>query len=223
MSGEIRIAGVPVALNPHRRARRFILRVSRLDGRVTLTVPASARRDAARRFLEQHRDWIVQRAGKAPAPVPFEDGALVPLRGVGHRIVIRPGGVCVRAGILSGGDAAAIASWLRQQARADLAARSFAHADALGVHPRQIVIRDQKTRWGSCSANGTLSYSWRLVLSPPAVLDYLAAHEVAHLREMNHGPAFWALVARLRPDYDEQRQWLRAHGPGLHRYGWHRP
>ena len=89
----------------------------------------------------------------------------------------------------------------------------------MGTRFRKLNVRDQKSRWGSCSSNGSLSFSWRLIMAPPHVLDYVAAHEVAHLREMNHGPRFWALVAKTMPQCDESKRWLRTFGNELHRYG----
>lgn len=109
--------------------------------------------------------------------------------------------------------------WLKRQAHLDLKARVEHHARRLNLAPKRIFVRDQNTRWGSCSTSGALSFSWRLVLAPPFVLDYLAAHEVAHLAHMNHGPRFWALVERAVPRHDEARSWLRKHGASLHRYG----
>jgi predicted metal-dependent hydrolase len=109
--------------------------------------------------------------------------------------------------------------WLKRQAHLDLKIRVDAHANRLGLEPKRILVRDQTTRWGSCSTTGALSFSWRLVLAPPFVLDYLAAHEVAHLAHMNHGPRFWALVARTMPRQEAARSWLRKHGSSLHRYG----
>jgi len=110
-------------------------------------------------------------------------------------------------------------SWLINQARQDLYKQSLWHANNLGVKFKKIMIRDQQSRWGSCSAKGILSYSWRLILSPPEVLDYVAAHEVAHLIEMNHGPNFWGLVHQTMPTYETPKKWLRDHGTDLHRYG----
>ena len=109
--------------------------------------------------------------------------------------------------------------WLRRQAHLDLKTRVELHARRLDFAPKRIYVRDQTTRWGSCSTSGALSFSWRLVLAPPFVLDYLAAHEVAHLGHMNHGPRFWALVERTMPRHEEARSWLRRHGASLHRYG----
>ncbi len=109
--------------------------------------------------------------------------------------------------------------WLIREARADLTARSHWHAKNLSLAPKRITVRDQTTRWGSCSATGVLSYSWRVILAPPFVLDYLAAHEVAHLKEMNHSKRFWALVRETMPRMEEGRRWLRKHGNSLHRFG----
>jgi len=108
---------------------------------------------------------------------------------------------------------------LKRQAHQDLRARVTVHAGRLDLTPARIFVRDQTTRWGSCSTTGALSFSWRLVLAPPFVLDYLAAHEVAHLAHMNHGPRFWAVVERIMPRHEEARAWLRKHGASLHRYG----
>lgn len=109
--------------------------------------------------------------------------------------------------------------WLKRQAHQDLRARVGVHANRLDLRPARIFVRDQTTRWGSCSTTGALSFSWRLVLAPAFVLDYLAAHEVAHLAHMNHGPRFWAMVERIMPRHEEARTWLRKHGASLHGYG----
>ena len=112
-----------------------------------------------------------------------------------------------------------ITDWLRSQARGDLTAAVSDHAATIGAEINALRIGDAKSRWGSCTRRGVLSFSWRLILAPPFVLDYLAAHEVAHLAEMNHGPAFWRLVARLNPDLETARAWLKTHGPDLHAVG----
>ena len=109
--------------------------------------------------------------------------------------------------------------WMKRQAHLDLKTRVDLHAKRLNLAPKRLFVRDQTTRWGSCSTSGALSFSWRLVLAPPFVLDYLAAHEVAHLGHMNHGPRFWSLVERTMPRHEEARTWLRKHGASLHRYG----
>jgi hypothetical protein len=111
------------------------------------------------------------------------------------------------------------ADWLKAEVRRDLSERVRHHAQTLCCNPKRLSIRDQATRWGSCSTTGTLSFSWRLIFAPPFVLDYVAAHEVAHLREMNHGPRFWRLVRDAIPGMHKARAWLKAYGAELHRYG----
>jgi predicted metal-dependent hydrolase len=226
--------GVPVELRRHAGARRLTLRVSKTRRAVVVTVPAECRMDEAGRFLRNHIDWVRERLGRVPEPVPFVDGAKVPLRGRMHRVrfagPVRATAV-VRTEELAGGiprltisgraehAARRLKDWLAEQARAELDARVAWHAKRLGVRVRRIGLRDQTTRWGSCSARGLLSFSWRLILAPPFVLDYVAAHEVAHLVEMNHGPRFWKLVAKAVPRLEEAKDWLRTEGADLHRYG----
>jgi predicted metal-dependent hydrolase len=109
--------------------------------------------------------------------------------------------------------------WLRKQAAIDLELACARYASAMDVKVRRIAIRDQKSRWGSCSSSGDLSFSWRLILAPPIVLDYVAAHEVAHLLEMNHSPRFWRHVLKHCPHARDAKNWMRLHGSDLHRYG----
>jgi len=167
-------------------------------------------------------------------PVPFADGARMPLRGGMHRVCFtgprRARGV-VEIEHADGGlpilkvsgrlehAPRRMKDWLVEQARADLDASVTRHSRTLNVKARSISVRDQTSRWGSCTAGGLLSFSWRLVMAPGHVLDYVAAHEVAHLLEMNHGPRFWKHVARCMPRLEEAKRWLRSHGADLHRYG----
>jgi predicted metal-dependent hydrolase len=112
-----------------------------------------------------------------------------------------------------------VADFLKREARKDLEAAVARHSKRLGVKPRRIVLRDTVSRWGSCSSTGGLNFSWRLILAPPFVLDYLAAHEVAHIVHMNHSPMFWKLTRRLHSETDRAEVWLKIHGPNLHRFG----
>jgi predicted metal-dependent hydrolase len=224
----------PIEVRRHPGARRLTLRVSKTKRAVVVTVPAECRIDEAGRFLKTNIDWVRERLGRVPEPVPFMDGVEIPVRGKLHRVCFvgpkRGGAVvstiaqlgalprlCVSGRAEHG--ARRLKDWLIAQAHADLDARVAWHARNLGVRPKRIGLRDQTTRWGSCSASGLLSFSWRLILAPPAILDYVAAHEVAHLLEMNHGARFWKLVAKSVPRLDDAKRWLREEGTDLHRYG----
>lgn len=112
-----------------------------------------------------------------------------------------------------------LADWLRSEAKTDLLKRVEHHGGELGCNPKRISVRDQSSRWGSCSSSGTLCFSWRLIFAPTFVLDYVAAHEVAHLREMNHSQRFWRLVRQTMPDMQRARAWLKQNGAELHRFG----
>jgi predicted metal-dependent hydrolase len=225
--------GVPVEVRRHSGARRLTVSVSKTRRMVVVTVPAYCRLDEAGRFLTSHIEWVRESLGRVPAPVPFIDGAIIPLRGKLHRLCFtgpRRGApvVCVpgsgnvpRLEVAGRIEHAArrLQDWLLAEARCDLDQRVRSHTRNLGVRARRITLRDQATRWGSCSAKGLLSFSWRLILAPSFVLDYVAAHEVAHLLEMNHGPRFWKLVAGSVPRLDEAKRWLRLEGTNLYRYG----
>lgn len=213
---------VEITLKRSARARRFSLRVSRLDGRVTLTLPQFAREAEALAFARDKTDWLVAALARLAPVQPLAFGAALPFEG--REVTLTPG--AVRGPRLEGGalilppDPATLGprveAFLKQAARARLVAASDRFAAALGRPYRRLTLRDTRSRWGSCAADGSLMYSWRLVMAPPVVLDYVAAHEVAHLAEMNHSPAFWAVVERLLPGHAPQRAWLRAHGAGLH-------
>jgi predicted metal-dependent hydrolase len=217
-----------VQLRRNAQARRYTLRIHSASREVVLTLPPRGSLKQAREFAHKHAAWIAARLKRLPQPVPFAHGAVVPLRGVDHTIVHRPGArgtVWIEPGdrLCVAGDAPHLArrirDYLKKEARRDLEAASKRAASALGAALKRVSIRDQASRWGSCSTTGVLSYSWRLILAPPFVLDYLAAHEAAHLIEMNHSRAFWRQVTRICPDFKKAKAWLDAHGADLHRYG----
>ena len=221
-----------VRLRRHRQARRYTLRIQSATREVVLTIPPRGTLKEAREFAQKHGAWIAARLDRLPKAAPFADGIVVPLRGVPHRIVHRR---AVRGTVWTetADDGARllcvagnpphidrrIGDFLRREAKRDLEAASLRFAGELGVRVKRVAVRDQSSRWGSCSTTGSLSFSWRLILAPSAVLDYLAAHEVAHLAEMNHSPRFWRLVQRLCPDHERAKGWLDVHGTDLHRYG----
>lgn len=231
---ELEALGAPIEVRRHPAARRLTLRVSKTRRAVIVTVPAECRMEEAGKFLKSNLDWVRERLGRVPEPVPFADAAKIPLRGRMHRVCFAGAGrakavveIAETVGamprlLVSGRLEHAprrLRDWLIEQARADLDMCVTLHAKSLGVKARSISLRDQTSRWGSCAAGGLLSFSWRLILAPAYVLDYVAAHEVAHLVEMNHGPRFWKHVARCMPRLEEAKRWLRSNGADLHRYG----
>jgi len=208
------------------RARRVSLRIDPRGGAVVVTLPPRAARTAGVALLMNHAEWVAARLAALPGPIPFADGAVVPLHGHDHRIRHMPGqrGVVVAAGELLVGGAPEflsrrIADFFRNEAGRSLGDLVLRKATLAQVMPRRVTVKDTKSRWGSCAANRNLGFSWRLVMAPPHVQDYVAAHEVAHLQHMNHGPRFWALVTQLTPHTDAAVAWLRYHGPKLLRIG----
>src|ERR1700729_431728 len=221
-----------IRLRRHRRARRYTLRIHPSDREAILTIPPRGTIADAKDFAQRHGGWIAARLGRLPKAAPFLPGTGVPLRGIAHRIVHRAGQrgtvwteirdsgeriLCVAGG----GDyiERRVHDYLKREARKDLQKAAASYAQALGVRVRRISIRDQSSRWGSCTSAGSLSFSWRLILAPPYVLDYLAAHEVAHLVEMNHSARFWRVVGRVCDHVDRAKAWLDTSGNDLHRYG----
>ena len=221
-----------VRLRRHPQARRYTLRIQAATREVILTMPQRGSVREAKVFAQKHGAWVAARLDRLPEAVPFTDGMIVPLRDVPHRIDHRRGErgtvwtasdqhgnrlLCV-AGALPH-VTRRVADFLKREAKKDLEAASRSYAEKLGITFRRVSVRDQSSRWGSCSTTGVLSYSWRLILAPPFVLDYLAAHEVAHLVEMNHSRRFWRVLLKMYPNARRAKAWLDAHGTGLHRYG----
>ena len=221
-----------IRMRRHRRARRYTLRIHPTDREAILTMPPRGTIAEAREFAQLHGGWIAARLGRLPKAAPFQPGTIVPLRGGAPPQAPRPRArrpvwtenrdsgekiLCV-AGDYEHMDRR-VHDFLKREARKDLHKASLAYAAQLGVRVRRVSIRDQSSRWGSCTSAGSLSYSWRLILAPPYVLDYLAAHEVAHLVEMNHSPRFWRVVGRICDHVERAKRWLDTHGNDLHRYG----
>lgn len=225
-------AVLPIRVRRHRQARRYTLRIQAPTREVVLTIPPRGTLKEARAFVEKHGAWIAARLGRLPQAAPFAHGVLLPLRGEPHRIMHRQG---ARGTVWTESDGNGarllcvagqaphlnrrVTDFLQREAKRDLEAASRRFATDLGLSVRRVSVRDQSSRWGSCSTTGVLSFSWRLILAPPYVLEYLAAHEVAHLVEMNHSARFWRVVKRLVPGHEKAKTWLDAHGADLHRYG----
>jgi predicted metal-dependent hydrolase len=220
--------GAPIAIRVSPRARRVGLRIDAAARRVELVLPRGVPAEFGLRFLRDKRGWIAARLDALPPPVPFIEGAVVPVLGVPHRIcrsldsaappvMIAEGEIQVR------GEPPHIPRRVRDHlaalARDELSRRARPLAARIGCRIARVSVRDTKSRWGSCSANGNLSFSWRLIFAPEEVVDYVVAHEVAHLAEMNHSPRFWRLVDSLAPGSAVARGWLDRHRARLLAYG----
>jgi predicted metal-dependent hydrolase len=226
---QLAIDGAPVAvtlrLNP--RARRVIVKVHPNTGEVTIVAPTRAGLSHALDFARGEKDWIARQRARVPQPVALVPGARLPFRGQAHDIrhggtpgqipVWREGAVIWVTGRAEHAPRR-IADFLKREARALCEARALEYGAILGVQPARITMRDTASRWGSCSAARAISFSWRLIFAPDFVRDYVVAHEVAHLKEMNHGPRFWKLVERLHPEFKAAQVWLRTNGRSLQRY-----
>ena len=220
--------GAPLSIRVHPRARRLLLRVDAASRGVELVLPYGVPAEDGLRFLAAQRGWIAARLDALPLPVPFAEGAIVPVLGIPHRICRETDPAAAPLAIVDGeirvrGDPAHLARRVRdhlaQLAGRELSRRARACAAQIGMRVARVTVRDTKSRWGSCSAAGCLSFSWRLILAPEQVIDYVVAHEVAHLAEMNHGPRFWRVVAAFTPDHAAPRAWLKRHRNRLLSYG----
>ncbi len=213
---------VPLTLRKSARARRISLRISQLDGRVTLTYPQGVPEAEALNFARMKEDWIRQHLEDRPDPAVVQFGQSIPVEGIARRIVPASGRRVQLAddeiAVPKGAEARRLARFLKELARDRLTGACDDYAAILGRPYSSLTIRDTRSRWGSCSSTGGLMFSWRLILAPSDILHYVAAHEVAHLAEMNHSPAFWVQVERIFGDYKDQRRWLRDNGAQLHQY-----
>ena len=224
---QFNISGTPsvtVALRRSARTRRISLRVSRLDGKVTLTIPPNVSDREAMAFAHEKQDWLRKQVAQQPESVVVAHGAEVPVAGR-LRLIVPGAGRSVQ---LAAEELAVpgkpelvgrkVQGFLKELARHRLVEAVDHYAGRLGRQPSKLSLRDTRSRWGSCSSTRALMFSWRLVMAAPDVLDYVAAHEVAHLKEMNHSQAFWNEVTIIHGPYEAPRRWLRHQGHALHRY-----
>ncbi len=223
---------VPVALRHNPKARRMILRVE--GGRsaddpdkVAVTMPKRASVREALQFVESKAGWIEDSLANLPQRIPITDGVIIPFLGVDvqirHHPDARRGVWRDETGIHASGDLEflprRVTDWIKREARREITLRVADKTERLGHKAGRISIRDTRSRWGSCASNGNLSFSWRLILAPEFVFDYVIAHEVSHIVEHNHGKNFWRLVDRLTSDMAGAKRWLHHNGERLHRYG----
>ncbi|MEM9796168.1 MAG: SprT family zinc-dependent metalloprotease [Pseudomonadota bacterium] len=213
--------GIDVHLRRSARARRMSLRVARAGGQVTLTLPVRMPTREASAFVASQAEWIARNVAAVPQSRPVRIGTTLPLLGREVPVVAGAG----RAARFTGAEIAVpegprvaprVKALFRDMARTHLAAAVDRYAEQVSRSPRKITLRDTRSRWGSCSSKGDLMFSWRLIMAPPDVLDYVAAHEVAHLVHMDHSKRFWGLVAEMMPDHAPRRTWLRDQGATLH-------
>ena len=215
---------IPLNLRKNARARRLTLRISRIDGSVSLTVPRGVSEREALAFAAEKAHWVREHLSGLDKSVLLGPGTTLSVagrdymlrKGSGRRLIAYDDHIDLPAPVEKG--RRHLLAWVKEQARAELVRASDHYAAGLGRRYTKLTLRDTRSRWGSCSSAGALMYSWRLVLAPPEILNYVAAHEVAHLAEMNHSPAFWDVVAQLYGPHKAARRWLRTEGPGLHRY-----
>lgn len=223
--------GVPARLSVNPRARRLSIRIDGRAGEAVLVAPSERKLGDVVAFARDKAGWMRQRLAARPERAPLAPDAVVPVFGRPTRLQAAGGAGAARLVegpdgpvILAGGDGEAfgrrVENLLKRLARQVLLERTEHHLRTLGQRPVRVSITDARSRWGSCSPhNRTIRYSWRVIMAPPAVADYLAAHEVAHLVHADHSPAYWAVVERLVGDHRPFRKWLREHGAALHAVG----
>ncbi|NQU58926.1 MAG: M48 family metallopeptidase [Rhodospirillales bacterium] len=218
---------VPLIVRRHPRARRMILRVNTAGEGAVVTIPPGTDPADGLEMARRQSAWLARRLDDMGERTAFTDGVRVPYLGNDYTVRHQP---AARGTVWIDGDEIHVAGdgrhltrrlsdWLKKQARAEIAPLAHTKAAWIGHTPSRITIRDTRTRWGSCSSKGDLSFSWRLVMAPPGVLDYVVAHEVAHLAHMNHGLQFWETVDTLTADAAVGRDWLSDNGSALHRIG----
>jgi predicted metal-dependent hydrolase len=223
--------GVAARLSVNPRARRLSIRIDARAGEAVLIAPSERKLSDVVAFARTKSQWMRERLAERPHGTPLAPGAVIDLFGRPTRLVAMGGAGAARLGedadgpvIASGGEGEAFArrveNLFKRVARETLQARTDVHLRTLGQRPVRMSIADPKSRWGSCSPhNRSIRYSWRVIMAPPAVIDYLAAHEVAHLVHADHSPAYWSVVQRLVGDHRPHRKWLRDNGPALHAVG----
>ena len=220
------VESLPVIIRKHPKSQRMVIRYHPIQHHVALTLPRYVTIKQGLHFVSEKREWLARQIESIQKFVPFSDGQIIPVLGKKY-ILTHVGGRGVVGieddRIIVPGDVEfmerRVREWLKRMARDSITSIANAKAKLIGKNVKRISLRDTSSRWGSCSHNGNLSFSWRLVFAPYEVLDYVTCHEVAHLKHHDHSPAFWMQVEKLFPDYDNAKQWLKTHGPQLYLYG----
>lgn len=210
-------------LKTHKKAKRMKLRYDAVNDRAVITMPRFTSKRAALKFASTHLAWLKEQRNHTPKPIYLTDGARIPILGRNREIVHRPDlparitiseDIIIVGGTLEG-FSVRLENYLKKEARKTIEPLAIEMAEKINKHYKKIHIRDTKSRWGSCSSSGNISFSWRLIMTPPNVLEYVVAHEISHLAEMNHSAQFWDTVDRLVPDAKPSRKWLKNEGQSL--------
>lgn len=218
---------LPLRIVENDRARRLTLRIDAGGQGLRITVPPGLRRGEVEKFLHRHQGWLEQRLAKVPDRPQVRPGIKLPVYGVPHMIVHEPG---KRGTVSVGSDENGptlvihgdrvhlprrLTDYLKREAKREIEALVEKHTAKVGRKAKAVRFKDTSSRWGSCTSDGNLSFSWRIMMAPRPVINYLVAHEVAHLKEMNHGPKFWKLCEELCPDTERCKAWLKKNGSAL--------
>ena len=218
---------IPVRIRKNTRARRMILRIDNNINGAVVTLPSWTSEREALLMVQEKSDWVLTKLDNMPTKISFESGVQIPFLGEYHIVyhdpnqkeVVKKGENEIRLGGREEHLSRRLGDWLRKEAKIIIQPKAIEMAKKLNGKIGRISIRDTKSRWGSCAASGNLSFCWRLILTPEWVLNYVIAHEVSHLRHMNHGSEFWQTVADFNVRVDAARVWLSKNAEQLHRYG----
>lgn len=226
---EVAGRSIPLKVIENQRATRITLRIEPGGKALKMTIPYGIHHGMVDQFLERHNAWLVEKLGKVTVTSGLTNGDYITLRGARCKIeytgslrgvtktkLADDGSLIILVSGIPELISKKVMAYLKKEAKADLEDRVRHHAAFVSKPVKSITLKDTKSRWGSCSYAGNLSFSWRIIMAPDSVIDYLAAHEVAHLQEMNHGPDFWALCKKLCPHTEEAKAWLKNNGSQLH-------
>jgi predicted metal-dependent hydrolase len=217
---------LPLVIRRHQRAKRICLRYDPTDHAISLTLPRHARISDGLHFMNQKSEWLIETLKEIPCKKQIKPGAVIPLMGqrvrVRHDASLRKAWEIADEVLTVSGEREffqrRMTEALKKIAKKEISALAMRYAKRIDKRVNRVTVRDTRSRWGSCSSTGNLSFSWRLIFAPTEVFEYVVAHEVAHLRHMNHSAKFWEVVHTLCPDYEIARAWLRLHGRELYRF-----